>query len=167
MACRYGARIWLKAQVRTVEKIGSCWTLQVDGAVPQFLRCTRLAVASGLTSSPNMPNFPHSDDGMAPMLHHRDFGVKSQAILAASSVYKNITVLGGGKSAADMVYASVKAGKNVKWIVRKTGEGSGIFMDPTATGRYKNNAEAGVTQKATVLNPSAFRPMLKWAQMLH
>lgn len=114
-----------------------------------------------------MPNFPRSDDWMAPILHHRDFGLHSKAILASSSVYKNITVFDGGKSAADMVYASVKAGKNVKWIVRKTGEGPGIFMNPTATGRYRNNAEAGAEQKATILNPSGFRPLLEWAQMLH
>ena len=40
-------------------------------------------------------------------------------------------------------------------------------MNPVATGRYKNKAEAVATQKATVLNPSGFRPMLEWARMLH
>lgn len=161
------SRIRLNAEVLTAEKIGSGWILQVGGAVPQSIRCTRLAVASGMTSSPNMPKFPRDRDWTAPILHHRDFGVHSKAILAASSSYKNITVLGGGKSAADMVYASVKAGKNVKWIVRKSGEGPGIFMNPAATGRYKNNAEAGATQNATALNPSGFHPMPEWAQMLH
>ena len=161
------SRIRLNAEVLTVEKIGSGWVLQVDGALAQSFRCNRLAVASGLTSSPNMPNFPRSHDWMAPILHHRDFGVHSKAILAASSFYKNITVLGGGKSAADMVYASVKAGKNVKWIVRKSGEGPGIFMNPAATGRYRNNAEAGATQNATLLNPSGFRPMPEGELMLH
>ena len=159
--------IRLNAEVRSVEKFGSGWILHVDGAAPQSLRCMKLAVASGLTSSPNMPNFPRSHDWMAPILHHRDIGAHSKAILAASSAYKNITVLGGGKSAADMVYASVKAGKNVNWIVRKPGEGPGIFMNPAATGRYRNNAEAGATQKATILNPSGFRPMVEWAQRLH
>ena len=149
------------------KKIGSWWILQVDEAVPQSLRCNKLAVTSGLTSSPNMPNFPRSHDWIAPILHHRDFEISSKPILAASSVYTNITVLGGDKSAADLVYASVKAGKNVKWIVRKTGEGPWIFMNPTATGRYKNEAEAGATQKASVLNPSGFRPLLEWARMLH
>lgn len=161
------SRIQLSAPVRTVEKIGNRWILQVDGAEPQSLRCTKLAVASGLTSSPMMPNFPLHHDWIAPILHHRDFGVHSKAILAPSSTYKNITVLGGGKSAADMVYASVKTAKNVNWIIRKTGEGPGIFMNPAATGRYRNHAEAGATQKATFLNPSGFRPMPEWAQMMH
>ena len=161
------SRIHLNAEVRAVEKVGNGWILQVGGAMPQSLRCIKLAVASGLTSSPNMPDFPRSHDWMAPILHHRDFGVHSKTILATSSAYQNITVLGGGKSAADMVYASVKARKNVNWIVRKTGEGPGIFMNPAATGRYRNNAEAGATQKATTLNPSGFHPMPEWAQMLH
>ncbi len=161
------SRIQLNAEVRGVEKSGSSWILQVGGAHPQNVHCVKLAVASGLTSSPVMPQLPRSHDLKAPILHHRDFGVQSRAILAASSAYKNITVLGGGKSAADMVYGSIKAGKNVNWIIRKTGEGPGIFMNPAATGRYRNNAEAGATQKATLLNPSGFHPMPEWAQMLH
>ena len=66
-----------------------------------------------------------------------------------------------------MVYASVKAEKNVNWIIRKNGEGPGIFMNPATSGRYRNNAEAGATQKAVFLNPSGYRPMREWAQMMH
>lgn len=161
------SRIRLNAEVLNVEKTSNGWILEVGGAAPQNIRCMRLAVASGMTSSPNMPNFPCSHDWIAPILHHRDFGAHSKAILAASSSYNNITVLGGGKSAADMVYASVKAGKNVNWIIRKSGKGPGIFVNPAATGRYRNNAEAAVTQNATTLNPSGFHPMPEWAQMLH
>ncbi len=161
------SRIRLNAEVCSIKKIGSSWIMHVNGAVPQSVRCIKLAVASGLTSSPIMPKFPRSHDWNAPILHHRDFGARSNEILEESSAYKNITILGGGKSAADMVYGSVKAGKNVNWIIRKSGEGPGIFMNPATTGRYKNNAEAGSTQKAVTLNPSGFHPMLEWAQMLH
>ena len=161
------SRIWLNAEVRSVEKVGNGWLVHVDGAMPQSLRCTKLAVASGLTSLPNLPNFTPSHGWTGPILHHRDFGVSSKSILAASSDYKNITILGGGKSAADMVYGSIKAGKSVNWIIRRTGEGPGIFMNPAATGRYKNNAEAGATQKAVLLNPSGFHPMLEGAKVLH
>lgn len=161
------SRIRLNAEVCSVEKIRTGWILQVNGVVSLKLRCSKLAVASGLTSLPNLPNFPRSRDWTAPILHHRDFGVHAKAILAASSAYQNITILGGGKSAADMVYGSIKAGKNVNWIVRRTGEGPGIFMNPATTGRYRNNAEAGTTQNSTVLNPSGFRPMLERAKKLH
>ena len=161
------SRIRLNAEVSSVEKNSNGWILSVGGAMPYNIQCIKLAVASGLTSLPNMPKFFLSPDWRAPILHHRDFGSCSKEILAASSSYKNVSVLGGGKSAVDMVYASLKAGKNVSWIIRKSGEGPGIFMNPEPTGMYRNSAEAVATQRATALNPSGFRPMLEWAQTLH
>ena len=160
-------RIQLNSGIRSIEKNGGGWMLHIDGTVPRSFQCARLAVASGLTSSPVMPRLPSSHDWKVPMLHHRDFGVHAKRILAGSSPYKNVTVLGGGKSAADLVYASIKAAKNVNWIIRRSGEGPGIFMNPATSGRYKNNAEAGATQKSTQLNPSGFHAMLGWAQVLH
>ena len=161
------SRIRLDSEIRSIEKSGGGWMLHTDGTLPQVFQCTRLAVASGLTSSHLMPRLTSSHDWKVPMLHHRDFGVHSKKILSGSSPCKNITVLGGGKSAADMVYASIKAEKNVNWIIRRSGEGPGIFMNPATSGKYRNNAEAGATQKATLLNPSGFHPMPEWAQMLH
>ena len=162
------SRIRVNAEVQSTERTSSGWNLHIKGTAPYKVRCSKLIVASGLTSSPNMPNFPGCQDGTLPILHHRDFGLRSKDILAKSSKYKNITVLGGGKSAADMVYASIKAEKTVNWIIRKTGEGPGIFMNPeTKNSRYRHNAEAGTTRNATALNPSAFRPMAEWAQKMH
>ena len=160
-------RIRLNSGIRSIEKSSGGWILHTNGPLPESFQCARLAVASGLTSSPVMPTLLSSNDWKVPMLHHRDFGVHSKKILARSSPCKNITVLGGGKSAADMVYASIKAEKNVNWIIRRSGEGPGIFMNPATSGRYKNNAEAGATQKATLLNPSGFHPMPEWARVLH
>ena len=161
------SRIRLNSGIRGIEKSSGGWILHTDGPLPENFQSARLAVASGLTSSPVMPRLLSSLDWKVPMLHHRDFGVHSKKILAGSSPCKNITVLGGGKSAADMVYASIKAEKNVNWIIRRSGEGPGIFMNPATSGRYKNNAEAGATQKATLLNPSGFHLMPEWAQKLH
>jgi hypothetical protein len=161
-------RIQFHAKVLSVQKIAGGWELQIDeGSAVKTLQCTRLAVASGLTSLPQMPDFPRSQDWAIPVLHHRDFGISSKDILGTPTTYQNITVLGGGKSAADMVYASVKAGKNVNWIIRTTGEGPGIFMNPAASGRYRNNVEAGATQRATIFTPSSFHPMIWWAKLLH
>ena len=160
-------RIWLDTEVTSVEKNDGGWALQLKGAVTRKIRCSKLAIASGLTSQPIMPSFSCDSHWIAPILHHRDFGVRSEAILSPLSLYKHITVIGGGKSAADMVYASVKAKKHVNWVVRKSGEGPGIFMNPAITGRYRNAAEVGATQNATKLNPSGFRPMLPEAQSLH
>ena len=160
-------RVRLNAEVCKVEKKSSTWYLQISGADTQYIRCTRLAVAAGLTSLPNMPSISRTADCTIPILHHRDFGPRSETLLAPSSTCKNFTVYGGGKSAADMVYASAKAGKNVSWVIRKTGEGPGIFMNPAGFGRYRHTTEAGNTQKATALNPSGFHPMVGWAQEMH
>ena len=72
-----------------------------------------------------------------------------------------MTILGGGNSAADMVYPCIKAEEHVNWVIRRSDEGPGIFMNPAVSGRFEKNAEAGATQPATSLNPSAFRPILE------
>ena len=131
------SRIRLDTQAHTVEKIGDERLLQgvENGVVAPSLRCERLGVASGLTSSPVMPNISPGNDWTGRSLYHRDSGLFPNATLAAESACKNITIAGGGKSAADMVYASVKAEKkNVNWIIRKTGEGPRIFINPAASG---------------------------------
>ncbi|EED15453.1 dimethylaniline monooxygenase, putative [Talaromyces stipitatus ATCC 10500] len=160
------SRIRVNADVRSVEKHGDGWLLHIKGTEPQSWYCKKLAVASGLTSLPNMPTFPLSSDCKFPMLHHRDLGAHEK-ILEPDSAYRNITVIGGGKSAADMVYGALKKGKNVNWIIRTSGEGPGIFMDPAASGRYKHAAEAGATQKAATLSPSFFHELSGTALSLH
>ena len=160
-------RIWLNTEVTHAQKSNGEWTLQLNGAHTQTIRCSKLAIASGLTSQPNMPDFTRHSHCTTPMLHHRDFGTHSEAILSMSSPYKHITVLGAGKSAADMIYASIKAEKHVNWIIRTSGEGPGIFVHPAVTGRYRNAVEVGATQNATKLNPSGFHPILPEAQSMH
>lgn len=161
-------RIWLGTEVTSVEKRDDGWMLRLASSKSQQIRCSKLAIASGSTSQPNMPDFPRDVQWKAPILHHRDFGTHEKEVLSPNSPYKNITVLGGGKSAADMVYAAVKANKDVKWIVRNTGEGPGFILHaaPTA-GRYKNAAEAALNQNATTTNPSGFHSMTPEGQSLH
>ena len=162
-------RIWLKTEVASVKRISSGWELDLEGPMAQSIRCSKLAVASGLTSQPNLPNFPRHPDWTSPILHHRDFGIHSQAMLSATSPYKHITVLGGGKSAADMVYAAINADPSlqVNWIVRRKGEGPGFFLHAAPSGRYRNAAEPMLSQNATQMNPSGFRTLLPNFQSLH
>jgi dimethylaniline monooxygenase (N-oxide forming) len=162
-------RIRLEAEVSGLERLAGAdgWVVHIRGPRPQMLRCTKLAVAAGMSSFPIMPGSTRSQHWKATILHHRDFGKHAPTILAPQSAYNNITVLGGGKSAADMVYAAVKAGKKVNWIIQASGEGPGIFMNPTATGRYRNNVEAGATRAATLFNPSGFHLLQIGAQVMH
>ena len=162
-------RIWLETNVTSVKRISSGWELDLEGPRAQSIRCSKLAVASGLTSQPNLLDFPRHPDWTSPILHHRDFGIHSQAMLSATSPYKHITVLGGGKSAADMVYAAVNANPNlqINWNVRRKGEGPGFFLHAAASGRYRNAAELTLSQNATQMNPSGFRTILPDFQSLH
>ena len=162
-------RIWLKTEVASVRRTSSGWELDLKDPMAQSIRCSKLAVASGLTSQPNLPEFPRHPDWDSPILHHRDFGIRSQAMLSEMSPYKHITVLGGGKSAADMVYATVNTNPSLKinWIVRNKGEGPGFFLHAAPIGRYRNAAEPMLSQNATQMNPSGFRTMLPDFQSLH
>lgn len=47
---------------------------------------------------------------------------------------QRFAVLGGAKSAADVAYASAKAGKKVHWIIRASGNGPAALFHPSAGG---------------------------------
>ena len=162
-------RIWLRTKVASMKRVTSGWELDLMGPRTQSIRCSKLLVASGMTSQPTLPDFPHHQDWTSPILHHRDFGIQSQAMLSATSPYKHITILGGGKSAADMVYAAISTNPNLKvsWIVRSKGEGPGFFLHAAPSGRYRNAAEPMLSKNATQMNPSGFRTMLPDFQSLH
>jgi dimethylaniline monooxygenase (N-oxide forming) len=160
------SRIRTSTDVRLVEKHGDGWVLHFDGTESKSVYCKKLVVASGITSLPNMPTFPRSPQWQVPILHHRDLGAHEK-ILDPESAYRTITVIGGGKSAVDMVYGALKTGKDVNWIIRTSGEGPGIFMNPATGGRYKHAAEAGATRKATTLSPSNFHALPAEGLSLH
>jgi hypothetical protein len=61
-------------------------------------------------------------------------GFGSSKVLSIPDV-ENITVLGGGKSSADMVYSAVKEGKKVNWVLKATETtGPGFFLSARREG---------------------------------
>ena len=133
----------------------------------ETIRSSKLIVATGHTSLPVMPDLPHQTDFKGPILHQKSFGKASSTILASSSSYRNFTVLGRGKSAADMVYDSVKAGKSVSWIIRQTGEGPAAFAGAAGKDPYKNGPEMAATRVISALSPSCFAPVTWWTKAIH
>jgi dimethylaniline monooxygenase (N-oxide forming) len=160
-------RVRLSTEVLKIRKEPHGWVLGLKGSSEYELSCSRLAIASGLTSRPNMPKFPTDPQWTAPILHHRDFGLQSKTMLLPDSPYTHCTIIGGGKSAADMVYACGKANKQVNWIVRRSGDGAGYFLHSKPVGRYRNGAEASLTVNATKFNPSPFKAMLPDLLSMH
>lgn len=125
----------------------------------------KVIVASGFTSIPNIPHF-QNDGFTGKIVHGNDFGPRANEILAPEPK-KRVSVIGGGKSAADMVYATAKAGHEVNWIIRKNGTGPGLFAVPTKVAGYNNPTEVMCARVGTTLSPSHFGKPNWWTSFLH
>ncbi|KAL8998266.1 MAG: hypothetical protein Q9169_002671 [Polycauliona sp. 2 TL-2023] len=154
------SRIRFGCSVKTITKQGDAWVVVTDSAQYQS---SRIIIASGLFSSPHIPKLVGSDTFEAPIIHQQDFGGSS--VLNSPQLHK-VTVIGGGKSAADMVYACVKAGKSVSWVIRASGTGPGYLMSPEGKGPYKNAFEIGSTRVVGTLSPSFIGPDNWWRRFL-
>jgi dimethylaniline monooxygenase (N-oxide forming) len=138
-------RIHFGIRITELERLSSGWMLHctsVDGTVS--FKANKVLVATGSTSVHNMPEFKSRDTFGGPIVHTLDYG--------RSKIYERkdidqIAIVGGGKSAADMAYESVKAGRRVKWIVRKSGKGPGSFLSPKVqVGSIKSPAELALVR---------------------
>ena len=158
-------RIRFNCEINAVTKEGAKWKVSCDekGSLRVFT-APKLMVATGLSSKPKMPVFPNQDAFKGLILHHKDFGQSS--FLAPSDV-KHVCVIGGSKSAADVAYASVKAGKMVSWIVRKNGSGPSALVPAKGSGPYRNANETIYTRMSSLLNPSPLVPQMWATRFLH
>ena len=113
------------------------WTATCqDGAQ---IKATKVVDATGMTSTPNIPHLPGQEDFRGVLIHHKEFG---QSTFLDEPEKRNIAVLGGAKSAADVVYAAAKAGKNVSWIIRQEGAGPAALLPAQGTGPYRNSNDS-------------------------
>lgn len=77
-----------------------------------------------------MPNLVGSSTFKGPIIHTLEF---ARSKVLDNADVNTITVLEGGKSAADVVYQSVKAGKQVSWVIGRSGKGPGGFIAGKST----------------------------------
>jgi dimethylaniline monooxygenase (N-oxide forming) len=152
--------------VRTIRKLDGVWVVSGEDKSEgsSTFHARKIIIASGLTSEPNMPDLPGKEHFESPVLHQETFG---QSSILSFPTIQNVTVLGGGKAAADMVYAAVKAEKSVSWIIRGSGTGPGFLLSPKGKGPYKNAYEIGSTRVASTMSPSIFNPDNWWTRFLH
>lgn len=80
---------------------------------------SKLIAATGLTSDPFIPIIEGSETFEALLFHSKDFKDHAKTVDTA----KNVCVLGGTKSAWDVVYAYASKGVHVNWIIRESGHG--------------------------------------------
>lgn len=127
---------------------GDGWDVEVEeapveeeGSVKrEVLRCDKLIVATGTASTPNMPQGIDWKAFEGPVMHSKDVGTKHN-LLTADTV-KRVTVVGGNKSAVDVVNLCALAGKEVDWIVRKEGYGPGVLFEARTHGIHAGAIKA-------------------------
>jgi dimethylaniline monooxygenase (N-oxide forming) len=159
-------RIKFGFEVRKVQKVNDEWLISgtYGGNGEVTLKAPKVIVASGITSKPNMPVLPGKEKFEGILMHQESYG---QSSVLSSAEVKHITVIGAGKSAADMVYESAKAGKSVSWLISKSGTGPGFFLSPKGKGPYKNIYAIGSTRVAATLSPSFFNVDNWWTRFLN
>ncbi|KAL9620399.1 MAG: hypothetical protein Q9160_005099 [Pyrenula sp. 1 TL-2023] len=158
-------RVQFNTDVQAIKKINGQWQLLCVDTInksPRELLSSKLMVANGQSSVPNIPNLPGKEHFNGRVIHSIDFG---QSDVIENKLVQHVAVIGAGKSAADMVYEAVKAGKTVSWIIRKTGDGSlgaAALAPIDLPTPYKNGVEASQSRIMASLQPSYLIPYRSW-----
>lgn len=131
-------RMSLNTRVSTIERLqdgdGVIWELHCqsrrcqNGIATQYssdktLKTRKLILATGVTNEPNQPKMSGETEFGGPIVHSARLGREATRLLQDLSI-KRVVVLGGGKSAYDAVYLFASAGKEVEWVIRRSGRGT-------------------------------------------
>jgi cation diffusion facilitator CzcD-associated flavoprotein CzcO len=113
-------KIQFRTKIEAIEPAGEAWKLFLTSDSGERMAVAKkLILATGLTSTPNMPTYAGQENLKAPLFHAKEF-------CARASDLENVTtsvVIGGTKSAFDMAYAQVQAGSTVDLVVRDNAHG--------------------------------------------
>ena len=131
-------RMSLNTRVSTIERLrdedGAVWRVSCRSRkykkgtpgvydMETSVKARKLILATGVTSQPNQPSIPGETEFDGPIVHSACLGREATRLLQDSSI-KRVAVLGGGKSAYDAVYMFASHGKEVEWIIRRSGRGT-------------------------------------------
>ncbi|KAK8022517.1 hypothetical protein PG993_013284 [Apiospora rasikravindrae] len=158
-------RIQFNTQVQSIRKANGQWNLvclDVNTNSQRSMCSPKLMMANGQSSIPNVPHFAGEENYSGKIIHSIDFG---QSDIIQDHSIEHVAVVGGGKSAADMVYEAAKAGKTVSWVTRKTGNGSlgtSAFAPIDLPTPYRNGVEASQARIMASLQPSYLIPYRSW-----
>lgn len=113
-------RMQFNSTVSLVECTEAGWTLTVtDENGEKKVDTAKLILATGLTSTPNMPHYAGSEKFDRPLFHAKDFCRRADELKGA----RNVVVVGGAKSAYDVAYAMVESGATVDLVIRPDSNG--------------------------------------------
>ncbi|EME78206.1 uncharacterized protein MYCFIDRAFT_217008 [Pseudocercospora fijiensis CIRAD86] len=124
----------LETRVTAVEKGQGGWRVSVEssstagGKYEVFTE--KLIIAVGLTSKPLKMTVRGQDSYGAPHLHAGSLAREVPELVEEGKV-ERVTVYGGSKFAWDSVYAFASRGKEVDWVIAKSGHGSTWILNVT------------------------------------
>ncbi|KAL2066717.1 hypothetical protein VTL71DRAFT_2789 [Oculimacula yallundae] len=136
---RFETRVELIEQESTGSWLLSTTTKNMNSEFPTDVqvRTAKLIVATGLTSTPNMPHYAHEETFSAPLFHAKDFCAQAPHLKEA----RNVVVVGGAKSAYDVAHAMVEQGSTVDLIIRPNGHGP-VWISPRLVTPFKKRLDA-------------------------
>lgn len=130
-----------------------------------IITATRLVIATGLTSEPNIPRFSgrSSFDGL--IIHSKQL----RELATPLSKCKDVVVLGGNKSAWDVCYDAAQSGARVNMVIRPSGSGpSYIWPREFRFGPFLLSlAMISSTRLATLFDPFSLGVNSMWHSFLH
>ncbi|KAK7550102.1 hypothetical protein IWX49DRAFT_151125 [Phyllosticta citricarpa] len=95
------------------------------------LFCNKLIVATGLTSRPEAVHYKGEEDFNAPILNSAALATEGVRLTKETPEHdRQVTILGGSKSAYDSVYMFASNGFQVNWVIRKSGYGPTWMAPP-------------------------------------
>lgn len=144
-------RTRLNTKVNTIQPSdGGGWQLSITSKEGQYqLQTKKLILATGLTSTPNIPSYPGQEHFTPPFFHAKDFCTNGELVDTA----QNAVVVGGGKSAYDCAYAFAEKGSQVDLVVRPTGQGPVWLCPPFVTPFKRMMEELLHTRALTWFSP--------------
>lgn len=100
------------------------WRLTVNttndaASTQRQITTNKLILATGLTSTPNFPQYAGAENFERPLFHAKDFCRRASEFKTAEKA----VVVGGAKSAYDVAYALVQGGATVNLVIRPNGHG--------------------------------------------
>ncbi|RPA96519.1 FAD/NAD(P)-binding domain-containing protein [Choiromyces venosus 120613-1] len=143
---------------------GSTWVVGTDCG--QTMICSKLMIATGITSRPYIPFF-NTLDFTPPILHTKDLARLALTFMESEGI-RNVIVIGGSKSAFDAVHMFVSAGKRVDWVIRDKGSGpAGMSVSERVPVYYENSHQILSTRLMSKMSPCVFQPRDGWMRFFH
>lgn len=169
--CRLNTRVLRAERDESKSEAGAIWKVFVEArqsgdqeAVKDTLLCDKLIVATGTASTPKLPTDIDWSKFEGPIMHSKDVGTKHPQLV--SDNIKRVTVVGGNKSAVDVVNLCALAGKEVDWLIRPEGAGPGFLFKA----RTKDGSHAGKVKNmraTTIISPNILVTKGFWYWFLH